>query len=200
VKTQFPTLVSKYTAQARRTLLRAYESGSRDPQLLALLGLCEVDAGNDDDARGFLEEAAARTRTLRPRAWFELARLRFAALRAPRPGAGLTLTPEQAQTVITPLLATRELEPPLADVYTLLADVWAACAQAPAREQLAVLEAGVRLFPRHSELVHRTAELNLRLGHADTARWLITLGLTLAPDPATRARFEALQARVNAGR
>lgn len=200
VRTQFPTLVPKYTEQARRTLLRPYESGSRDPHLLALLGLCEVDAGNDDAARGFLEEAAARGRTLRPRAWFELARLRFAALRTSRAGTAPTLTPEQADTVLTPLLATRELEPPLVEVYTLLADVWAACAQAPTREQLAVLEAGVRLFPRHSELVHRTAELNLRLGHADTARWLINLGLTLAPDPATRARFEALQTRLNAGR
>jgi hypothetical protein len=200
VKTQFPTLVPKYTEQARRTLLRPYENGSRDPQLLALLGLGEVDAGNDAAARGFLEEAAARTRTLRPRAWLELARLRFAALSPPRAGDAPTLTPEQAGTVIAPLLATRELEPPLVEAYTLLADVWMACVQAPTREQLAVLEAGVRIFPRHSALVQRTAELNLRHGHIATARWLITLGLTLAPDPATRTRFEALQTRLNAGR
>jgi hypothetical protein len=58
----------------------------------------------------------------------------------------------------------------------------------------------VRLFPRHSELVHRTAELNLRHGHTDAARWQVTLGLTLAPDAATRARFEVLQARVDAAR
>ena len=65
---------------------------------------------------------------------------------------------------------------------------------------LAVLEEGVRTFPHRTELVHRTAELNLRHGFTDTARWLITLGLTLAPDAAARMRFESLQARVNAAR
>jgi hypothetical protein len=196
VKTQFPTLTQKYLDQARRTLMRAYDRGSRDPRLLALLGLCEVDGGNDTAAREFLEDAATRTKTLRPRAWFELARLRFAALRAQRAGAEPRLTPAQASEVLTPLLGTREQEPPLAEVYTLIAEVWAACAEAPTRAQLAVLEEGVRTFPHRTELVYRTAELNLRHGFTDTARWLITLGLTLAPDAAARARFEALQARV----
>jgi hypothetical protein len=63
-----------------------------------------------------------------------------------------------------------------------------------------VLEEGVRTFPRHTELVYRTAELNVRHGFTDTARWLITLGLTFAPEAAARTRFEALQARVNAAR
>ena len=88
----------------------------------------------------------------------------------------------------------------LAEVYELIAEVWAACAQAPTRAQLAVLEEGVRTFPRRTELVYRTAELNLHHGFTNTARWLITLGLTLAPDAATRTRFEGLQARVNAAR
>jgi hypothetical protein len=202
VKAQFPVVVSKYVAQARRTLMRAYNGGSRDPRLLAAIGLCEVDAGNDVAARPFLEDAAARSNVLRPRAWFELARLRFAALRGPPAGGSGTpgLTPEQASEVLTPLLAARELQPPLAEVYELIADVWAASAQPPTRAQLAVLEEGIRTFPRRRELVYRTAELNLRHGFLDTARWLITLGLTLAPDPAARARFETLQARANAAR
>jgi glutaredoxin len=49
-------------------------------------------------------------------------------------------------------------------------------------KSLDLLEEGVRTFPRRSELVYRTAELNVRHGFTDTARWLITLGLTLAPD------------------
>lgn len=200
VRTHFPTLTEKYVEQARRTLLRAYDGGSRDPQLLAVLGLCEVDAGNDAGARGYLEEAAARDPALRPRARFELARLRFAAVRAPSAGSTPGLTSEQVSAVLTPLLATREQDPPLVEVYTLIAEVWAACTQAPTRAQLAALEDGVRTFPRHSELVHRTAELNLRHGYTETARWLITLGLTLAPDPATRMRFEALRARIDVPR
>jgi hypothetical protein len=198
VKAQFPALTQKYLEQARRTLMRPYDRGSRDPQLLAVIGLCEVEAGNDAAAREFLEDAAARTKTLRSRAWFELARLRFAALSAQRAGPGLT--PDQANAVFTPLFATREQEPPLAEVYDLIAEVWGVCAQAPTRAQLAVLEEGVRTFPHRTELVHRTAELTLRHGFTDTARWLTTLGLTLAPDDAARARFEALQARVDAAR
>jgi len=200
VKAQFPALAPKYLEQARRTLLRAYDRDCRDPRLLAVIGLCEVDAGNEAAAREFLEAAAARTTTLRPRAQFELARLRFAALGAPPAGSGLRLTPDQADAVFTPLLATRAQEPPLAEVYELLAEVWAVCAQAPTRAQLAVLEDGVRLFPHRAELVFRTAELNVRHGFADPARWLITLGLTLAPDTATRTRFEALQSQINAAR
>ena len=198
VKAQFPTLTQKYLEQARRTLMRAYDRGSRDPRLLAVIGLCEVDAGNDTAAREFLEAAAAHSKTLRPRAWFELARLRLAALAAQ--GGGVGLTPDQASKVFTPLLATRDQEPPLAEVYQLIAEVWTVCTQAPTRTQLSVLEEGVRTFPHRTALVYRTAELNVRHGFTDTARWLITLGLTLAPDAAARARFEALQAQVNAAR
>ena len=200
VKAQFPVLVPKYLEQARRTLMRAYDRGSRDPRLLAVIGLCEVDAGNDVAAREFLEAAAAHSKTLRPRAWFELARLRFAALGAQHAGTGPRLTSDQANEVFTPLSEAREQDPPLAEVYALIAEVWAVCAQAPTRAQLAVLEEGVRTFPHRTELVYRTAELNVRHGFTDTARWLITLGLTLAPDAATRTRFEGLQARVNAAR
>ena len=200
VRTHFPTLTTKYVEQARRTLTRAYDNGSRDAQLLAVLGLCEVDAGNDAGARAYLEDAAARAPSLRPRARYELARLRFAAAHVPSAGPAPGLTAAQASDVLAPLLATREQDPPLVEVYTLIAEVWSAASQIPTREQLSVLADGVRLFPRHSELVHRTAELNLHHGYTDTARWLITLGLTLAPDAATRMRFEALQARLDAAR
>lgn len=199
VKTRFPVLVPKYLEQARHTLLRAYDRGSRDPRLLAVIGLCEIDAGNDLAARPFLEDAAARDGTLRARACFELARLRFAALRPTRTGAP-ALTPAQAGEVLPLLQAARTQQPPLEEVYELIAEVWAACAQTPTRAELAVLEEGVRFFPRRGELVYRTAELNVRHGFTDTARWLITLGLTLAPDSAARTRFEALQARANAPR
>ena len=198
VKTQFPVLVPKYEEQASRTLMRAYDRGSRDARLLAVIGLCEVDRGNDVAAREFLEGAAARNETLRPRACFELARLRFAALRGSGMNAGRSLTPAQAGEVLAPLRAARKQQPPLAEVYTLIADVWMASAQAPTRDQLSVLEEGVRLFPHRSELIYRTGELSVRHGFTDTARWVINLGVTLAPDAATRTRFEALQAGLGA--
>jgi hypothetical protein len=193
VKTQFPVLESKYVEQARRTLKRAYDSGSRDARLLAVMGLCEIDAGNEPAARQFLEAAAASGQALRPRAGYELARLRFAALRTGRDAAAITAT--QAAGLLALLDTVRQQEPPLAEAYELISEVWAAAAHAPTPEQLSVLAEGVRLFPRRSELVYRTAELHLRHGFDDAAGWLITLGLTLAPDAAARARFEALQAR-----
>jgi hypothetical protein len=103
---------------------------------------------------------------------------------------------QQANELLTPLMAARDLDPPLPEVYTLIAEVWAASPEPPTREQLAVLEQGVRMFPRRTDLVYRTAELNVRHGFDDTASWLIKLGLTLAPDAVTRGRFESLQARV----
>jgi hypothetical protein len=119
--------------------------------------------------------------------------LRFAALRTGRDAAGVTAT--QAAGLLALLDTVRQQEPPLAEAYELISEVWAAAAHAPTPEQLSVLAEGVRLFPRRSELVCRTAELHLRHGFDDAAGWLITLGLTLAPDAAARARFEALQAR-----
>lgn len=199
VKAQFPAFASKYVEQARRTLRRAYDRGSRDPRLLAVMGLCEVDAGNDAAAREWLEAAAAGAPMLRPRAAYELARLRFAAARTPG-GDAPPLPAEQAAAVLAPLAAARLQQPPLPEVYELIAAVRAAGAAVPTREHLAELEEGVRFFPRRSELAARTAELSLRHGFTDTARWVINLGLTLAPDAATRARFEALQSRLGAER
>lgn len=196
VKAQFPAFTARYVEQARRTLRRAFDRGSRDPRLLAVMGLGEVEAGNDAAARDLLEDAAARTPILRPRAAYELARLRWAAARAPGGGQPGAPAPEQADAVLAPLAVARAQQPPLPEVYQLIAEVHAARPGAPSRQQLAVLEEGVRLFPRQTELVYLTAELALRHGGADPARWLINLGLTLAPDPAARARFEALRAKI----
>ncbi|MBL9199022.1 MAG: hypothetical protein JNL39_00895 [Opitutaceae bacterium] len=198
VKAHFPALAPKYIEQARRTLRRAHDRGDRDPRLLAVMGLCEVDSGNDAAAREFLEAAATAGKTLRPRALLDLARLRLAAHRAARADAGgdLWITSAQADEVLAPLAAARDQEPPMPEIYELVAEVWAASADAPTRARFAVLEEGVRTFPRRTELVYRTASLSLRHGFAETARWVITLGLTLAPDPAARRRFEALQARL----
>ncbi len=199
VKAQFPALAGKYAEQARRSLRRAYDAGSRDPGLLVSLGLCEIDAGNDPAALAFLEDAAARSPDLRPRAWFELARLRFASLRGSASASPAPLPRAQTSTVLAPLAAARRLAPPLVEGYVLLADALAAAAEPPTQDELSALAEGVRLFPRHAALVGRAADLALRHGTPDTARWMIDLGLTLAPDAAARRSFEALRARLPSG-
>jgi tetratricopeptide (TPR) repeat protein len=191
VRRRYPELAPKYAEQARRTLLRAYDRNDRDPRLLAILGLCEIDAGNPVAARDYLE-AAARLDVVRPRAWLELARLRLAEHLAASADGG-RLDAGQAAGVLAPLFTARSQLPPLPEVYELIADVWAHSAVPPTPGHLAVLSEGVSLFPRRPSLVHRAAALFLEHGHVAEAAAFIDLGLRIAPDDPERARFTELQ-------
>jgi hypothetical protein len=192
VKAISPDLATKYLEQARRTLKRGYDRGERDPRLLAVLGLCEIDGGNDAGAREYLE-AAARIGPIRPRANYELARLRFAEYGATPAGTNGRISVGQAAEVLKPLFAARADDPPLPEVYELIADVWAGLTATPTRGHLAVLDEGARLFPRRSHLVLRTAELYLRHGYRDEAAVFVELGARIADDDSARARVAALQ-------
>src|SRR5206468_969806 len=120
----------KYLEQARRTLKRAYDRDERDPGLLAVMGLCEVDAGNDAGAREYFESAAA-IGPIRARANYELGRLRFADFRANPGGANGLLSVKQMAEVLKPLFAARAQNPPLPEVYELIADAWARASAIP---------------------------------------------------------------------
>lgn len=197
VRATLPELAPSYLEQAQRTLLRGYERDPRDAQLLTVLGLREVDAGDDVAARKFLEAAATGEGRLRPRAAYELARLRFAGAKAQPAAAGNRLSNEQAATVLGPLFAARAQRPPLPEVYELIAEVWAHGAETPARSHLAVLDEGVMFFPRRSELIYRDAELHLRHGFREQAGHLIALGLRFAADATARTKFTELQAQLD---
>ena len=197
VKTRSPELVSKYVEQARRTLMRAYDHGDRDRRLLALLGLCECDAGNDAGAREFLE-AAAEAGEMRPRAAFELARLRFAEFRA-TPGAPEgKLNSDQAARVLTPLFAARAQPTPQPEIYELIGEVWWQCAVKPTRGHLAILDEGIRLFPYRTALILRTATLYAVHGYPTEALALANLGLQVTTDANLRERLTKLQATLQA--
>lgn len=192
VQARYPQLADKYLEQARRTFKRGYDRDERDPQLLAAMGLCEADAGNPTRARELLE-AAVRIGPIRPRACYELARLRLAEFRALPAGEDGRLSVTQAADVLAPLFAARAQQPPLPEVYALIGDVWAEVAAKPNRGHLAVLDEGVRLFPRRADLVLRAAELYLREGFRDEAANYIEVGARVATDDATRERAAALQ-------
>jgi hypothetical protein len=197
VKKRSAELAGKYLEQARRTLGRAYERGAREPGLLAALGLCECDAGDDARAHEYLE-AAAKFGPLRARADYELARLRFAAAEAKPAGAGGKLTADQLAEVFTPLFAARAQQPAQPEVYELIARGWARCEIAPSPGHLAVLDEGIRLFPRRTELLYRTASLLGERGSPAQVAALIALGMRAARDDADRARFTALQEKLAA--
>jgi hypothetical protein len=192
VKQISPELAPKYLEQARRTLKRGYDHDERDPRLLAVLGLCECDAGNDPGAREYLE-AAIKIGPIRPRAQYELARLRLAEFRAVPEGPTGGLSVGQTAEVLRPLFAARAALPPLAEVYDLIADVWDKSSATPTRAHLAVLDEGVRLFQRRTELILRAAEINLRHGYKDAAAALAGIAAHLAHDADTRQRVELVE-------
>ncbi|MBL9189635.1 MAG: hypothetical protein JNK23_19295 [Opitutaceae bacterium] len=192
VKKISPALASKYLEQARRTFRRAYDRDDRDPRLLAAMGLCEIDAG-DTAAGHALLESAARLGPIRPRANQELARLRLAAARAQPAGAEGQLAIDQVAGVLQPAFAARADRPALAEVYETIAEVWAWSAPRATRGHLAVLDEGVRLFPRRTSLVLRAAEVNLRHGFTTEAATFLALAERLPLSDEERARAAALR-------
>lgn len=195
VKEISPDLAGRYLEQARRTLRRGYERAPGDGALLAVMGLCEVDAGNEAGARELLE-SAARAGPLRPRANFELARLRLVEARAAPEDEGGRISGAQLADVLKPLFAAREQQPPLGDVYELIGEAWAASSAQATRGHLAVLDEGVRLFPRRLALVLRAAELNARHGFRGEANGLISLAERVATSDAEKADVERVRGRV----
>ena len=174
---------------AHLALIAPYIRGAREPQLLAALGLDERIAGHDDRAQKFLE-AAAQAEVVRPRAYLELARLRFAAAKA---ADGADLTPAQVAAVLAPLAAARSQPPPMAEVFELTTEVWAHSARPPTRDDLAVINQGVGFFPRRALLLARAAELNLRHGDPETARKIIIHALRIVPASPARLALEQLR-------
>ena len=183
-----------HPAEAHLALIAPYIRGERDPQLLAALGLLERSRGDNARARKFLE-AAAGAKAVRPRAYLELARLRLADAMA-QPAASGQLSVEQTAAVLQPLFTARAQPPPLPEIYETIAEAWSACSVTAGAPHLAVIDEGVRLFPRNVGLVYQDAALKVRAGLVAEADALINLGLRVAPDSAARGRFEALKAKL----
>jgi hypothetical protein len=197
VQRRLPQVRDPYIAQARRTLRRAFDAGDRDPRLLATMGLCEIDAGNEGGARFFLEPAIA-TGVVRPRAYHELARLRFAELRRGAPETASFSFTELAP-IIEPLRRGLTQSPPLAESFALLAEAWARCELSPNAEEFAELETGARLFGRHPTVGLPLALALARHGKSAEAAAVLDAGSGQATDEITRAAITRLRAELAAG-
>ncbi|MES2694331.1 MAG: hypothetical protein V4773_12720 [Verrucomicrobiota bacterium] len=195
VKNISADLGPKYLEQARKTLRKGYERASTDPQLLAILGLCELEAGNLAAAREYLE-SGAQIGGMRPRAFYELAKLRLADLSRTPEGPDGKLSVSQLAEVLRPLFSARESLPPLYEVYELMAEAWAASAAPASRRHLGVLDEGVRYFPRRLTLVLRTAELYSQHGFRDEATALLNIATQIADSDTSRERVAALRSAV----
>ncbi len=195
VKHTYPALTARYVEQARRTLGRAYDQGDRDPRLLAELGLCECDAGDDAAARPFLE-AATRQKVVRPRAYYELARIDYADLLRRTPEGRFTAA--EAGAVLRPLATALKQSPQLPEIYELVAEVWLRTEAQLSPAQFTLLDEGVRNFQWRTPLIYSAALLNSLHGRTREARALVAQGLAIAVRPKDRERFAKLDAALAA--
>lgn len=180
-----------HSAAAHNTLIAPYVRGERDARLLAALGLDEVDAGNTDRARKFLE-AAATAKAPRARAYLELGRLRLKAALAKPAGGDGKLDGAQVTAVLTPLFDALKQPPRMAEVYGLIAETWTQSAVAPQAEHLAVPIEGVRYFPRDMDLLMQVTLLAAKRNFPTEARALAERGVKLASDGGLQERFRVL--------
>jgi hypothetical protein len=191
MRTQNPALAQAYFDQAGKTMMKAYNKGSREPRLLAALGLYQIAIGDKACARQFLE-AAAKAKVVRPRAYLELARLRLEAIEAKPAGPEGKCTLDQTATVLDPLFVARDEKPALVETYLLIADAWSHCTVKPEPGNLAVLDEGRQFFPRATNLAYATAVLNAKWGYKAAAVSIVEQGLKFA-DAIYTERFKRLQ-------
>jgi hypothetical protein len=193
VRAKYPELElhDRYFDAARRTLHKAYDRGERDPRLVAALGLCELDAGNPEAARPFLQ-AAAQQRVVRPRVYLELARLEFAERKTP-PQKESESGPVSIATIMEHLAQARQQAPALPDIYQLAADVWLDSDEPMTAAEMALVEEGLVLFPRNSGLLLKSGHVFLHHGHSERALALAERGSSDLADDDTREGFRQLR-------
>ncbi|MSU23073.1 MAG: hypothetical protein EXS32_04535 [Opitutus sp.] len=196
VQRRLPQAREPYIAQARRTLRRAYSAGDRDPRLLAIMGLCEIDAGNPAGAPEFLEPAVAGG-VVRPNAYYELARLRFADLQRGGPEPRRRPWTELAP-IIQPLQRALLQAPPLPEIFVLLAEAWTRCEVAPSAAEFAELELGARLFAQRPTVAWPIALVLARHGKKTEATAVLDACDGHATDEKTQAGITRLRAELSA--
>jgi hypothetical protein len=190
VRALFPAEAGRYLEQARRTLHRAYDDGDRDPRLLAILGLCEVDAGNDPAARPFLEAAVAYN-VVRPRVYAELARLKWTELTA-KNNPAQNFTEVEVSEVVALLRRGLKQAPVLADSFDLFAQVWSRSSLAPSPTELQLLKRNEILFVANPGQCMKIATALGRHGQNSAAISLLGTAFIYVRDEATRRQFAQL--------
>lgn len=193
VQVNYPELADEYFVQAHRTLRRAYDRGERDPQLLAIMGLLACDENKAAEGRAYLEESA-RQGFVRPRAAFELARLRFRECE--NGDHAHRFTPGETDSILAPLMQAVQAAPPLPEVYVLIAEVWLRSEAAPTERSLAIMAEGVRHYPEMAGLVFAAVQLHVNAGAVTTAQALAERGRLFAPDAKARTSFEEICAKL----
>jgi hypothetical protein len=169
LKTKDPGLSGLYLAEAGRMLSKPYAKGSRDPQLLGVLGLYEHAVGDDTKAREDLE-AAAVGNVARPSIYQTLAELRYQELESHPERSDGKFSAAQEKAVLNPLFAARARPPAMSETYRLIAGVWSNSADKPTLGDLAVVDEGTRLFWTDTALADAVAKLRGQWGYSAAAQ------------------------------
>lgn len=151
--------------KAREELILAYRRGERSPDLVAELGLAELNLGRREQAARYLA-LATKAKCTRPRAYAALARIRLEDRVAKPQGKDGKLSYEQLLGVLEPLLLARTQAPRTPEIYTLFAEAWARADAPMPPQHLALVDEGVTLFPEDTAL----REARARLGPTATAK------------------------------
>lgn len=184
-----------YRQRARNVLAPAYHLGSRDPRLVAQMGLLEYAEQHPEPARSHLEFSTERGVPL-PRAYTTLALLRLASSGA-QLGDDHALTEQQGRDVLTPAIAALSLQPRLADAYTIAIDIFKRGAVHPTAEQMTLLETAAGNFPAAIPLLANLTLVEVREERYDAARTLVDHILaTPEISPTVRTAFENLRTKL----
>lgn len=152
------------------------QDGLKDPELLSLLGIMELRAGNKTEATSLLQKAVS-TGPVRPAAYVDLARLQLdQAMRTPQ-GADGRPSHEQVEPARN-LLRTALLKlPEMNSACEFLAYSWGCSAETPTNEDLVLLNRRVRWYPANLEFVRQTAALWEKAGNPSQASVVARTGL-----------------------
>lgn len=159
VRDEDPKLVGPYLKQADHTLEGSYAGGERDSGFLAVLGLFRADKEEFPAALSALEAAVSK-QTAYPRAYTELARLRFKEALARPEGPSGKLSGRQVEAIVHPLRIARRLFPSQRETYILAALAYGNSLSAPSQDDRAFMGEGLQLFPNDRQLVSVIATLS----------------------------------------
>lgn len=194
VRERHPPFIDKYVEQARNTLRRAVGSGLREPPLLASLGLCEIDAGDPDAGRPWLE-AAVDAGVVRPRVYYEVARLRWEALLRDAPPTR-RFSVAELEPVLGPLRRGLQQAPLLPETVMLLQDAWLRSQEPTPPPDLPFLIDVARRFRRYPGVGFRLAMLHALHGQRAEAIDVLRTAGSFVTDRDTRAHYRSLLERL----
>jgi len=181
LKTTKPDISDLFLRRAGKTLHKAYEAGDDDPSFLAVLGLYDVDVGLKEEARKLLTQAT-EAHVRRCSAYVSLAQLNLdAAIALFKPGDD-RLSPAELASVLRPLFVARKIDKLASEGYQIIAQAWSLSSAAPKRQNLAVLDEGLSLYPFDLNLHLAAARCYANWKYLSEANSVIEHGLAVAED------------------